>query len=73
MKRAAQAIDRVGMTLLKRRIDQEKKLSCCLLGGMAPFIEPWLSHELRETLVPRKGDANAGAIFLIKREVQKTC
>ena len=73
MKKAAHAIDRLGMTLLKRRIHQEKKLSCCLLGGMAPFIEPWLSDELRETLSPRKGDANAGAILLIKQGMKEVC
>jgi len=70
MKKAAHAIDRVDHALTKMR-KQEKPLPCCLLGGIAPFIEPWLSEELRATFVARAGDANAGAILMIRERVKK--
>ncbi len=69
MKKAAHAIDRVDHALKKMRV--QKSLSCCLLGGIAPFIEPWLSEELRATFVVRQGDATAGAILMIREQVQK--
>ena len=70
MKKAAHAIDKVGHALTKMRT-QEHPLPCCLLGGIAPFIEPWLSEELRATFVARQGDASAGAILIIRERVAK--
>jgi len=70
MKKAAHAIDRVDHALAKMR-QQKKSLPCCLLGGIAPFIEPWLSEELRATFVTRQGDANAGAILMIREKVKR--
>lgn len=70
MKKAAQAIDRVDHALKKRR-QQTQPFGCCLLGGIAPFIEPWLSEDLRAHLVARQGDANAGAIWMIRERVKK--
>ena len=66
IKKAAHAVDRIGMTLIKLQKERDKHLPCSLLGGMAPFIEPWLSEELRGCLVPRQGDANTGAILMIR-------
>ncbi len=71
MKKAAHAIDKVDHALTKMRI-QKKALPCCLLGGIAPFIESWLSAELRATFVTREGDANAGAILMIRERVKDT-
>lgn len=68
MKKAAHTIDRVGTTLVKLQKNPEKPLPCSLFGGIAPFIEPWLSSELREHLVPREADANAGAILMVRRK-----
>lgn len=70
MKKAAHAIDRVGHALIKMRT-QTHPLPCCLLGGIAPFIEPWLSEELRATFVARQGDASEGAILMIRERVAK--
>lgn len=66
MKKAAHAIDRIGATLVKSQINQDEPLPCSLFGGIAPFIEPWLSEELRAHLVPRESDANMGAILMIR-------
>ena len=65
IKKAACAIDQIYQALLKMRV-HTKNLPCCLLGGIAPFLEPWLSTELRSVLVARKRDANAGAILMIR-------
>jgi glucosamine kinase len=68
MKKAAHAIDRVGVALAKT---QTTPLRCSLFGGIAPFLEPWLSEELRETLVARESDANIGAVLMIREAVKK--
>ncbi len=69
MKKAAHAVDRVGTALLKMQSNHDKNLPCCLFGGIAPFIEPWLGEDLRARLTPRKADANAGAILMIRELV----
>ncbi|MEO8402632.1 MAG: BadF/BadG/BcrA/BcrD ATPase family protein [Gammaproteobacteria bacterium] len=71
MKKAAHAIDRVSTALFKMQLTHEKRLPCSLFGGIAPFIEPWLAEELRVSLVPRQGDANIGAILMIRELVTK--
>lgn len=68
MKKAAHAIDRVSVALVK---SQEKPLRCCLFGGIAPFIETWLSDELRASLVARESDANGGAILMVRDILEK--
>jgi glucosamine kinase len=70
MKKAAHAIDRVGAAMGKVRVNHGP-LSCSLFGGIAPFIEPWLGDDLRASLVPRKADANMGAILLIREKIEK--
>lgn len=71
MKNAAQAVDRIGATLEKTQHNKNVVLPCSLFGGIAPFIEPWLSASLRERLVSRQGDAITGAI-LLARKLDKT-
>jgi len=65
IRRAAAEVERIGSVLAQ--LDQEQTLPCSLLGGMAPFIEPWLSADLRSRLRPRLGDAAAGALLMIRR------
>jgi glucosamine kinase len=67
MKKAAQAINRVGSALEKMHRDSRPALPCALFGGISPFIEPWLGEGLRARMVPRQGDANTGAILLVKQ------
>ncbi len=66
IKKAAQAINRIGTALEKMQTDQSKSLPCCLFGGIAPFIEPWLDETLRQRLVEKQADANVGAILMIR-------
>jgi len=71
MKKAAHAVDRVGVALLKTQQNTKVPLPCSLFGGVAPFIEPWLSADLHRHLVPREADANVGAILMIRQWVAK--
>lgn len=69
MKKAAHAVDRVEHGLRKMRKNPNDLLPCCLFGGVAPFLEPWLSEGLRNMVTSRKADANAGAILMIRKWV----
>jgi glucosamine kinase len=74
MKKAAQAVNRIAVALEKNhhsKEPQESPLRCCLFGGIAPFLEPWLGEELRSRLVPRQGDANTGAILMIRQLMER--
>lgn len=63
---AAYEIDKIWYALVDK---QEEILSCSLLGGLAPALEPWLGSALRSHLVPAQDDAAKGAIYLIRRHV----
>jgi glucosamine kinase len=70
MKKAAHSIERIAHTLKKMRV-KKHPFACCLLGGIAPFIEPWLSAELRATFVAQKDNAEKGAILMIRKQFEK--
>lgn len=70
MKKAAHEIDRVGAALIKLQKHKDKPLPCALCGGLSPFIEPWLSEDLRAHLVPRQADASEGAIFMMRELIK---
>jgi glucosamine kinase len=69
MKKAAHAVDRIGHALMKVHGSTKKPLPCSLFGGIAPFLEPLLSDDIREVLVPRQADANAGAILMVRQKI----
>lgn len=71
MKKAAHAVDRVAAALFKMQVSRDQHLPCSLFGGIAPFIEPWLSDELRSCLVQRQADASVGAIIMMREHVAK--
>ncbi|OGT47347.1 MAG: hypothetical protein A3E83_02970 [Gammaproteobacteria bacterium RIFCSPHIGHO2_12_FULL_41_20] len=62
LQTAANYIDDIAAALAK----QAGVLPCCLVGGMAPFILPYLSLNLRQRLVAPQGDACQGALDLIR-------
>jgi glucosamine kinase len=69
MKKAAQAVERVSDALDKMRSAHSSPFPVCLFGGIAPFIESWLSEELRSSLVERHADASMGAIIMVRDKV----
>lgn len=66
MQKAAREIDKIGVALANKG---SKVLPCSLLGGIAPFLEPWLSQELRSRLVPAKYNSVKGAVIMIRRAI----
>jgi glucosamine kinase len=69
IRQAAREIDRLGAALASQSLD--KALPCSLLGGLAPFIEPWLGEPLRPRLVRCELDAVYGALLMIRQAVSK--
>ncbi len=67
IQQAADEIDRVGEALSQRASGEA--LPCCLLGGIAPFVEPWLGTALRARLTPPQLDAAQGALLMIRRSL----
>lgn len=63
---AAEEIDQIWQALKDKA---EGALTCALLGGIAPFIQPYLSHHLRSRLVGRKMNAPQGAILMLKQKM----
>jgi len=64
LREAVGEIDRVGEALLTRAGGEV--LPCCLLGGMAPFLEPWLGEGLKRRLVAPRGSGLDGALRMIR-------
>lgn len=67
IKRGAEQVDNMALSLSKAA--GRKSLPCSLLGGIAPFIEPWLNEELKSRLVPCRHDAVMGALFMIRKKI----
>lgn len=63
LRRAAGHLDTIAERLLAVGAGR-----LALMGGLAPHLEPWLSHGTRRHLVPPAGDALSGAIRLARRE-----
>lgn len=68
IKKAAKAINQIDEALMRMQ-QKQIPLPCCLFGGLAPFIEPWLYENLNNRLTPRRADANVGAILMIRKRV----
>jgi len=68
IKQGAQYIDEVSEALLARQ-SSKKSLPLCLMGGIAPFLEPFLSEKLIKRIVNPKQNATQGAILMIRKHV----
>ena len=71
IKRCATAIDRIGYALYAQQPVKHKPLPCSLVGGIAPFLVPYLGEELRQRLRPSLSAPDAGAIFLVRDHLLK--
>ncbi len=72
IEEAAREIDEIAATMERRLPPHPAPLSCCLLGGIAPFIQARACEELKSRLVPRKHDAPKGAIYMVRQKVLGT-
>lgn len=66
LKKAARALDNIGQALLSAQSSQTI-LPCALVGTVSPFLEPYLSSELRARLRPCQLTPDKGAILLIRK------
>ena len=71
IKKAAQSVDDIALALNNKVKDTSKVMPCCLFGGIAPFMLPWLGDQLRNRIVDRKYSATEGAIIMIKNHMKK--
>lgn len=65
LQRAAFALDEIGVALLAAQTGRSP-LPCALIGGVAPFIEPYLGESLRSRLCEAKATPDKGAIMLVR-------
>lgn len=65
MQKAAAEIDKVAYAL-----DFQSEQKCCLIGGIAPFIEPFLDAKFRERISACQLPPDAGAILLVRDYLQ---
>lgn len=71
MQQAASAINRLGDALQAAQMNQESVLPCVLVGGVAPFIEPYLGAKLRSHLAPCQFTPDVGAILLVRDHIKR--
>lgn len=67
MLQAAKAIESISEALLAKQAEVREPLPCSLIGGIAEFIQPYLSETLRARLHAAAFTPDSGAIFLIKK------
>jgi len=64
--KAAKEIDLVNQAMQNHeKID--KNLPCALLGGIAPFLKPYLCDNLKKRIIEPKHDAAYGAVLMLKK------
>lgn len=69
LKRAAEAIDHIAQALAQAE-GMDRQVPYSLLGGMAPFIIPFLSDTLRKQLKPQANTPVVGAVYLIREHLK---
>lgn len=73
LKHAAKTIDHLGMTLIKQTHNQfQKKIPISFIGGIAPFLQPFLSEELKEHVRPSQYSCAKGAILMIHQALMQS-
>lgn len=68
MQQAAEDINEIFYAL---KLKTQRSLPYALIGGIAPFIEKLLSHELKTWLTPAKASPEIGAILLARHSMKK--
>lgn len=71
LHQAAYALDKVALALYAQQVPNTEPLPCSLLGGIAPFLKPYLSKALQARLHTAELPPEAGAIILVKRYLKE--
>jgi glucosamine kinase len=69
LQQAGHAIDRIGHALYAAQLPATPPLPCVMVGGIAPFLQPYLGEVLRSRLRPCLQTPDAGAILLVRRHL----
>lgn len=67
MQRAGREVELIAEALEQKNCCKNAILPYCLFGGVASFLQPWISEKWRLRLVPCKNDATVGAIIMMKK------
>lgn len=67
---AAHELDLLAAALLSKQLNPAAPLPCAMIGGIAPFIKPYLSSTLTSRLVPPQASPDAGAIKWLLQELK---
>lgn len=65
LQQAAYEIDEIATTLL--RVNQ---LPIALVGGIAPFVQPFLHEDVKKNVFPCYASPDVGAIILVKKHLE---
>lgn len=71
LKEAALAINKVASALLKKQTRHQQPLPCALVGGVAPFLTPFLEPALSERLYPCQAAPDMGAMMLLRNYLKQ--
>jgi len=66
LKKAGHAVDKIAQVILKKH----PETPCCLTGGIAPFIAPFIHEDYSARMVSRQLGASAGAILMLKASIK---
>lgn len=69
LRQAAREVEALVLSMDRQLPQHAKVLSLGLLGGIAPYIKPFLPNALQSRLVERQFDACHGAIFALKAKM----
>ncbi len=69
IKQAAHEINLLYKSMLKHTTTKQV-IPCCLFGGIAPFLLPWIDQNFIDALVERKYDPAKGAIIMVKEAIK---
>jgi glucosamine kinase len=67
MQKAAASLEMVAEALARAQTQSETPLPCALIGGVAPFLVPYLKAPLRERLRACRLSPAEGAILLVRQ------
>lgn len=70
LQSGAECIDRIGVALDEASFLDHNQLPCSLIGGVVPFLLPFLGSRLRARLRPCLATPSAGAIMLIRSHLK---
>lgn len=72
LQAAAREIDLVGVALTAKQKNPAKPLPCAMIGGIAPYLVPYLHHSLQARLVKAQLPPEAGAIIFARAKLAKS-